>query len=251
MHINLENKKVLVTGSSHGIGFEIARAFHVEGSKVILNARNLENLQKASKELEGSFIADGDVSNTETAKKVISKAIAYVGDIDILVCNVGNSQSVQAGEENGLEWEQQFKYNFLSATNVIEAARNSLSRTNGNIICTSSICGLEYIPGAPLTYSTFKAALNAYIHGIARPLGKQGIRINAIAPGNIFFAGSVWEQKILENGESVEKMLKSDVSLSCFGSPEDVSNLAIFLASDLAKFATGSIWTLDGGQVRS
>jgi 3-oxoacyl-[acyl-carrier protein] reductase len=251
MHIDLTNKKVLVTGSSHGIGFEIARAFHAEGSKVVLNARNLENLQKASKKLEGSFIADGDVSNTEIAKKVISKAIAYLGEIDILVCNVGNSQSVQAGEENALEWEQQFKYNFLSATNVIEAARNSLSVTKGNIICISSICGLEYIPGAPLTYSTFKAALNTYIHGIARPLGNQGIRINAIAPGNIFFDGSIWEKKVFEKKQAVEKMLKSEVSLGCFGRLEDISNLVIFLASDLAEFATGSIWTIDGGQVRS
>ena len=251
MHINLQNKKVLITGASHGIGFEIARAFHAEGSKVILNARNVENLENASKKLIGSYFAEGDVSDPDIARNIISKAINCFGDIDILVCNVGNSESVNAGQEFAFEWHKQFKYNFLSATNVIEVARKSLSITKGNIICISSICGLEYIPGAPLTYSAFKAALNSYIHGIARPLGKQGIRINAIAPGNIFFEGSVWEKKISQNNEAVKKMLENDVSLGCFGSLEDISNLAIFLASDRAKFATGAIWTLDGGQVRS
>jgi len=251
MHINLKNKKVLVTGASHGIGFEIARAFHAEGCMVVLNARNGENLKKASMELEGSFAVEGDVTQPQIAQSVVSTAINYLNEIDILICNVGNSQSVAAGKETSIEWEQQFKCNFLSATNIIEASHASLSITKGNIICISSICGLEYIPGAPLTYSVSKTALNSYIHGIARPFGKEGIRINAIAPGNIFFTDSVWEKKLSENNLAVEEMLEKEVALGCLGSLQDISNLAIFLASDNAKFITGSICTVDGGQVRS
>lgn len=251
MHINLKNKKVLVTGASHGIGFEIARAFHAEGCKIVLNARNGENLKKASRELEEAFAVEGDVTQPEIAQYVVSSAINYLTEIDILICNVGNSQSVAAGQETSLEWERQFKDNFLSATNIIEASHANLSITKGNIICISSICGVEYIPGAPLTYSVSKKALNSYIHGIARPFGKEGIRVNAIAPGNILFADSVWEKKLRENNLAVEEMLEKEVSLGCFGSLQDISNLAIFLASDNAKFITGSIFTVDGGQVRS
>jgi NAD(P)-dependent dehydrogenase (short-subunit alcohol dehydrogenase family) len=118
-------------------------------------------------------------------------------------------------------------------------------------VCISSVCGQELVPGAPLTYSAAKAALNAYIRGIARPLGKDGVRINAIAPGNILFEGSVWQRKMNEDAVALEQMLVRDVALAKLGTPNDVANLALWLASPMASFCTGSIFVADGGQVRS
>tara|TARA_Y100000589_G_C26773856_1_gene474942 strand:- start:237 stop:614 length:378 start_codon:yes stop_codon:yes gene_type:complete len=124
-----------------------------------------------------------------------------------------------------------------------------MKRDSGSIICISSICGLEVINGAPITYSVAKAALNAYVKGISRPLGKDGIRINAIAPGNILFEGSTWQHKLDDNPEIVEKMLKNNVTLNTFGRPIDIANLVLYLSSPISNFVTGSIFTLDGGQI--
>ena len=172
------------------------------------------------------------------------------GKLDILVCNVGNGRSVPPGKETPEEWQRIFELNLWSAINVIQASRKALEETSGVIVCISSICGNEVIPCAPLTYSVAKAALNAYIRGIARPLGQDGIRINAISPGNILFGGSVWEKKIIDDAAAVDQMLVSDVALAKMGTPQDIANLALWLSSPAASFCTGSIYVLDGGQVR-
>jgi NAD(P)-dependent dehydrogenase (short-subunit alcohol dehydrogenase family) len=82
-------------------------------------------------------------------------------------------------------------------------------------------------------------------------LGAQGIRINAVAPGNILFDDSTWSRKLADDPDSVKTMLQREVSLAALGSPQDVAELVAYLASPRASFATGSVWTLDGGQVRS
>lgn len=144
-----------------------------------------------------------------------------------------------------------FALNLWSTTNSVEAARDALAASKGVVVCISSICGMEVIPGAPVTYSSAKAALHAYVRGIARPLGNQGVRINAVAPGNILFDGSVWSRKLLEDKLAVQSMLEKEVSLGCLGSPGDVANLVAYLASPRSSFCTGGGWSIDGGQVHS
>jgi len=107
------------------------------------------------------------------------------------------------------------------------------------------------IPGAPVTYSAAKAALHAYVRGVARPLGKMGIRINSIAPGNILFEGSVWSRKLQETPAAVDSMLECDVALARLGTPREVAELVAYLSSPRSGFASGAVWTLDGGQVHS
>jgi 3-oxoacyl-[acyl-carrier protein] reductase len=251
MQLNLAGKTALITGSSKGIGFAIAQTLHAEGCKVALNSRNSEQLADATSQLPGSIGLIGDLTQAVNAQRIVSETIKSFGNLDILVCSVGSGKSVPPGEETPEEWQRVFALNLWSTTNTVAAARDYMTGTKGVIICISSICGLEVIAGAPVTYSAAKAALHSYVRGIARPLGRQGIRINAIAPGNILFDGSVWSQKLSENAPAVQSMLERDVALVNLGKPQDVASLVAYLSSDHASFASGAIWTLDGGQVRS
>lgn len=251
MELGLSGKAVLVTGSSRGIGYAIAQTLHAEGCKVALNGRTATDLTAAAASLPGAIAVSGDVSCPQDARRVVAETIRSFGHLDILVCNVGSGRSVAPGAETPGEWQRVFALNLWSATNSVEAAREALAASRGAIVCVSSICGLEVVAGAPVTYSAAKAALHAYVRGIARPLGKDNVRINAVAPGNIVFDGSTWSRKLAENGEAVQAMLDKDVALGRLGTAREVAGLVAYLASPRAGFATGAIWNLDGGQVRS
>lgn len=251
MELELSGKTVLVTGSSRGIGRAIAVALLAEGCRVAVNARNADGLQACASEIGAAVAIVGDVANAGEARRVVGEAVLALDGLDILVCNVGSGRSVAPGLETPDEWQRVFALNLWSTTNTVEAAREALAASRGVIVCVSSICGLEVVPGAPVTYSAAKAALHAYVRGIARPLGKQGIRINAVAPGNILFDGSVWSRKLAEDAGAVQTMLEHDVALACLGTPRDVAELLAYLASPRAGFSTGGVWTLDGGQVHS
>ena len=248
---DLTGKTALVTGSTRGIGRAIAALLHASGCRVALNARSTEGLAATAGALPGSVPIAGDVTQPADARRVVTEAVVALGGLDILVCNVGSGRSVPPGTETPDEWQRVFALNLWSTTNTVEAARDALAASSGVIVCISSICGLEVIPGAPLTYSAAKAALHAYVRGIARPLGQQGIRINAVAPGNILSEDSVWARRTAEDPGAVQQMLDREVALARLGTPQEVAELVAFLASSRAGFATGGIWQLDGGQVRA
>ena len=251
MELDLKGKTVLATGPSRAIGKSIAEAFYSEGCHVAIKGRNKKDLDKVAKELPGVATIQADVTKPKQAQQLITETIKDLGSLDILVCNVGSGSSVPPGYEDYQEWQRVFSINLWSVTNTIEAAREVLSSANGVIICISSICGIEVVPGAPVTYSAAKSALHSYVRGIARPLGKLGIRINAVAPGNILFDGSIWSKKLKDNSDSVQTMLDYNVALGNLGSPEDVASLVVYMASARSSFVTGSVWTIDGGQVHS
>lgn len=253
MQLDLNGKSALVTGSSRGIGRAIAEGLLGEGCRVALNGRNARELDDTARALGGVNLVQvaGDVTRPEEARRIVAATLATFGKLDVLVCNVGSGGSVRPGEESFDEWQRVFALNLWSATNMVEAARDVLAASKGVIVCVSSICGMEVVPGAPVTYSAAKAALNAYVRGIARPLGKLGVRINAVAPGNILFEGSVWSRKLAEDADAVQAMLERDVALASLGTPAQVADLVAWLASPRAGFATGGVYVLDGGQVRS
>lgn len=251
MDLDLTGKRVLVTGSSDGIGLTIAKFFLAQGCKVVCNGRSKDRLFNSIIDLNNCFGVVGDVTDPFQAKNLIEESTKYLGGIDILVCNVGSGKSVSPGNENFTEWQKSLSINLLSSTNAVEAATHELKKTKGVVVCISSICGCEIIDGAPVTYSVAKAALNAYIRGISIPLAKNGIRINGVAPGNILFEGSVWDKKLKQDSLVVEKMLTEKVPLKKLGSPSDVANSVLWLSSSVSRFVTGSVHITDGGQTRN
>jgi len=213
MNFQLEGKTVLVTGSSKGIGKSIAKAFFNEGCNLILNGRNEDTVLQTLREFpERTSYFVGDVTIPEVCGELIKKIIKDWGKLDIVICNVGNGKSVPPGQETFDEWNKVFLSNFFSATNIIEAAKDELRKTQGKIVCISSIAGIEDVK-ASLTYSVAKSALNTYVKVVSRELAKDQIRINAVAPGNILFKDSVWDKKLKENPKDVEDLLEKR---SCF-----------------------------------
>lgn len=251
MALEFSGKTALVTGASRGIGRAIAELLHAQGCRVAINSRHADDLAAVALDLPGSVCVPGDMSQPLEARHVVAESRAALGQLDIVVCNIGSGRSVPPGDETFEEWQRVFALNLWTTTNTIEAARDALAASRGVAVCVSSICGLEVVPGAPVTYSAAKAALHAYVRGIARPLGVQGIRINAVAPGNILFEGSVWSRKMAVDADGVQQMLDRDVALRRLGTPTDVAELVAFLASPRSGFATGGVWQLDGGQVHT
>ena len=248
MELNLESKIVLVTGSSKGVGLGIARQFVKEGSKVIVNSTNKKNLDIIGNEFFDKII--GDVSKPSDCKKIFKYIKDTYKKLDILVCNVGSGSSVPPGEENYEEWKRILDLNLLSTTNTVEFGTKLLKKTKGSIVCISSICGIEHLK-APIAYSSSKAALNSYVENISLVLSKQGIRINAVAPGNLIFEGSVWDHKTKDDYNAVNFMLEKEVALGRLGKIEEITNLVLFLSSNVSSFTTGSIFVSDGGQIKS
>ena len=251
MDLELSQKVALVTGSSRGLGLAIARKLADEGCLVVLNGRDAAVLEQSQQKIiNGALAFKADVTSPDECAWLVQQIEACLGRLDILVCNVGSGTSVPPGKETPEEWNRVLGLNLKSATNVIAAAEHLLSASRGAVVCISSICGQETL-GAPVTYSAAKAALNSYVRGISRPYAAKGIRINAVAPGNLLYAGSVWERKLAEDASAVQVMLDREVAQRRLGTPEEIADWVVFLSSPRASFATGETFVVDGGQVRS
>ncbi|MBM7484087.1 3-oxoacyl-[acyl-carrier protein] reductase [Bradyrhizobium sp. USDA 3686] len=253
MKLELDDRVALVTGASRGIGLAIATTLAAEGAKVALAARGADALNAARAAIGGrNSIHVADVTDPAAATGLVQDVEKQWGRLDILVCNVGSGASVPPGQETAAEWSRVMDLNLFATTNMIEAARPLMARGSGDraIVCISSIAGMAAL-GAPVAYYAAKAALNATVRGLARPLALEGIRINAVAPGNILSPDGTWARKIAENKQAVDDMLQREVALRRLGTPEEIADVVAFLASPRAAFISGSVMVADGGQLRS
>ena len=248
MDLELRGKIALLTGSSRGIGLAIAQTLHDEGCTVILNGRNTSQLASAAMSM-GVESMTCDLSLDGSAQALVDFVISRYGALDILVCNVGTGASLPPGQEDWPEWERMINLNLRPAVSMVHAARKHLTLSHGVALCISSICGTAAL-GAPLAYSAAKAALDSYVRGMARVLGPLGVRINALAPGNILFEGNRWADSQSKQPDEVQEMLCKEVALQRFGRLHEVANVAAFLCSSKSGFIAGEVLVADGGQLR-
>ena len=244
----LKKKNIIVTGSSRGLGLAIAKKLIAQNHNVVLNGRKRHPLLKLKQKNKAINYIVGDFSNPFQSDKLIKNARKILGKIDVLICNIGESKSCLPNQEYYNEWKKMFHQNFFSATNAIESSKKDLIKSKGSIIIISSICGNEFIKGAPITYSTAKAALNFYAKSLSHYLGQKSVNVNVISPGNLLFSGSTWENKIKKNKNKVNKLIKETVPVNTFGTLDDITQLVNYLVSSKSKFINGSIFTVDGGQ---
>jgi 3-oxoacyl-[acyl-carrier protein] reductase len=254
MELNLKDKVVLVTGSSQGIGKSIAASFLIEGAKVVINGRNKNKLENTYTQLLENTSSDkllkykGDLTEPLNIKECLQETIQHWKKIDILITNIGSGKP---NSENDpiKEIERMDKINYQSAVDIIAETIPLMQNNAGaNIICISSIAGVENI-GAPVAYEKAKSKLLAFCSEKSIELAKQGIRINAISPGNIFFKNGRWEELQNNDPDKIADIISKFVPMNRFGIPQEIANAALFLASARSSFTTGSNFIVDGGQI--
>ena len=251
MDFDFKNQNVFISGSTKGLGKEIASRFKLAGSSIAINGRNSEDLHKTKAEISADHAFQADVTNEVDTARVINAAIEVFGEIDILICNVGSGSNLNKDLDPLTPWKYMMDVNFWSAVNLIESIEALQPNHPISIVCISSICGIEIVPGAPPAYSVAKSALNSYVRVKSKGLKSVGSRINAIAPGNIMHENSIWLKKKNENPAEVNDYINKNVPLNRMASTGEIADLVLYLASPKASFVSGSIWTIDGGQVNS
>ncbi len=257
MDLGLKDKVIFVAGASRGIGLGIVEACLAEGARVAITARGAEALEETRADLAGRYGADklwsmaGDLRETAVIEKALAGAEDALGPLHGAVANVGLHPCPPGAAVDDETWDAGFSQNLGSAWKLARGAYARMEpRRSGSILFISSIAGLGAL-GTPLTYGTAKAAVNHLTKELAQISGRKGVRVNAIAPGNIAFPGGEWEERAAgPRAENWNRWLRREVPLQRFGTPAEIGSMAAFLMSDQASFVHGAVIPVDGGQTK-
>lgn len=251
METNLRNKVVLVTGGSRGIGKAICKAFAAEGSSVAINyVRSKELALELAEEIASSFgvttiTVRADMSIESEVIDMIGKVEATFGPIDVLVNNAAYCPGGPITSYSSEEWEKTFAIN---VTGMFIASRELIKKwlANKKQACIVNIASQAAFRGSTtghLPYDSSKGAMVSFTIGLAREVAKQGIRVNAVAPGLVRteMVANTWEQK-------KDKYLER-IPLFRIAEPEEIASVAVFLASSAASYITGATIDVSGGMM--
>ena len=242
----LDGKVAIVTGGGSGIGKAIAVSFAKEGADVVIIGRKEETLKETCNlnEKKITYVI-GDITKEESIKNLVEYVTKKFGKLDILVNNAGLCVYQSLKELKITDYDKTFDLDVRALVNVTIQCLPLILKSKGNILNISSIASFHCKSNMSM-YSGAKAAINNFTKCWALELAKDGIRVNAIAPGaietNIWYEANVPKEKI----EKVKEYVNKNIPCGRFGTPEEVANLSLFLVSDEAQYINGSIFNIDG-----
>jgi 3-oxoacyl-[acyl-carrier protein] reductase len=247
----LDNKVALVTGAARGIGKEIALTLAREGADIVGNALNRPNLEILAAEVEKlgrrALSVTADISKKVDVDRMVDKAIAVFGRIDILVCNAGITRFAPFLEMSEDDWDAviavDLKGTFLCGQAV---ARHMVPRKYGKIINVSSLSGMGARNPTMANYAASKAGVNNLSRVMALALGEHGINVNVVAPGVIRTEMGLSRRSPDEYAAYLD-LYRQQTALRRVGEASDIANAVMFLASDDSSFITGQVIVSDGG----
>jgi 3-oxoacyl-[acyl-carrier protein] reductase len=223
----------------------------------MLTGRDAAKLESVASEFSAEFGADtvlafaGDLRSGDIVVKCREALQARWETPDFLIANIGSGRTAGGPIPDVAAWQEAFDVNLWASVRVVQEFLPGMqARRSGSVVMIGSIAGSESL-AAPIPYSAAKAALGSWTKNLARQVGRSGVRVNLISPGNILFDGGSWAKKSADDPESVRQYLDSEVPLGRFGTPEEIANIAVFVCSRQAAFITGARITADGGQTRS
>lgn len=252
MNYDLQGRKVLIIGASKGIGRAIAEGFAQEHANIIAVARS-ENLLQ---EVQASCIASGaesfccvteDIMNIDT-KQFASNLSDQFGVFDIVVHNVGGSLVSRDHLAGAEEWNYALKFNATAAIDMNSVLIPPMvERRYGRVIHISSISAVM-LRGNPL-YASAKAFLNAYVTTVGRMLAPSGVVMCSVMPGAVSFPGSYWDKFVQEGHPRVNDFLRHHQAINRFGTPQEIANAVLFMASDASSFMAAANVPVDGANM--
>lgn len=244
------NKKIaVVTGGSSGIGLATAQRFLHEGAQVVITGRNADALAEAGRILEGRAVTiRSDAADPAAIDALVAQVKQRFGRIDVLFLNAGVAFFAPLEAQTRAGFQQMFDINVLGPYFTLQAALPLLS-PGASVIFNTSVVNQKGMPNAS-AYASTKAALRVITRSVAAELSAKGIRVNAVSPGPI--ATPIFEKTGMpaEQLDAFGSQIQAQVPLGRFGTPVEIANAALFLASDQASFVTGAELQVDGGMAQ-
>lgn len=243
MTVRLKDKAALVIGAARGIGEAIASRFVEEGARVTIADTEVQAGQATAVRLDGLFV-ETDISRPDHAARAVEATVKAYGAIDILVQNAGIYPWTLIEKTSPEEWDAVLAVNLKGCFLAARAAVSHMKkRGSGRMIFTSSITGPRVTSPGHGHYSASKAGINGFIRAAALEFSGYGITVNGIEPGNILTDGMK-----MHRSAAFIKSMEDAIPLGRMGTPRDIADTALFLASDEASFITGTTIIVDGGQ---
>lgn len=243
----LKDKVALVTGGGQGIGKAISVRLAKEGAHIAVCDINLEIAQNCAKEIEKMGVKaaafQSNVADSNSAEETVNKVIDNFGRVDILVNNAGVTRDTLLMRMKEEDWDLVLNVNLKGTFNFTKAiVRPMMKQQSGAIVNVASVIGLIGNAGQG-NYAASKAGVIGLTKSVAKEVASRNIRVNAVAPG---FIATAMTDKLPED---IRKKMLDNIPMGRFGSPEDVADVILFLASDLSRYVTGTVVNISGGLV--